>query len=595
MSARGEHPGALPAELSGFVERIAKRTKLWRRERAEVSRELTAHFADGLESGASAEELIEAFGEPKAAAKLIRRAKKRNRPLWWRTMAGTARAAALAAGGALALLFVAYAALFVIYYTGEPTIKRNYVAELNAEIDAIPKSERAWPVYLEAIRLLRDDTDWQRQNWVWAVAPTRDEAFEWVEARREGVEAIRDAASKPVMGYRFSARPDPQLRIAHGDEPDESEAIAEDDPANPVLIDVLLPYLGDVKRMTRMLWVDAHAAMASGDAERFERDVTAMFGVADQCRAGAFLIVDLVSVSIVDLAMQTMRESLVEAPDLLDEAAWRRLAHRMGSFPRDGEPIIRLSGERMLFDDFLQRFFTDDGDGGGVPTHAGMKLWGSVSGGSAASMESSVGDRVLGPISVATFGNRRELKAEYDRLLALALSESAAPLWEQGAGRLDAELEALNDDLVSRQRYAIIYALMPAVDRALRNAELLEMAREGTAAAIACELHRRRTGAWPTSWDELVPDLLPSTPIDRFTGEPMGLRVVDGQLRIYGVGADYDDDGGEWARDGQDRIVNNRAREWRPRGAPAEGRQITVNGDWVLFPTEPIPEETPEP
>src|SRR4051812_46111302 len=71
----------LPTPLQATVLRIAKRTRLWRMEKVEVAHELLAHFADGLDAGETPEKLIEKFGDERAAAKLIRRAKKRNRPL----------------------------------------------------------------------------------------------------------------------------------------------------------------------------------------------------------------------------------------------------------------------------------------------------------------------------------------------------------------------------------------------------------------------------------------------------------------------------------------------------------------------------------
>src|SRR5262249_24615218 len=45
-----------------------------------------AHFTDGIASGVSPEDLIQAFGDEANAAQLIRRAKRRNRPLYWHSL-----------------------------------------------------------------------------------------------------------------------------------------------------------------------------------------------------------------------------------------------------------------------------------------------------------------------------------------------------------------------------------------------------------------------------------------------------------------------------------------------------------------------------
>jgi len=128
----------------------------------------------------------------------------------------------------------------------------------------------------------------------------------------------------------------------------------------------------------------------------------------------------------------------------------------------------------------------------------------------------------------------------------------------------------------------ILYVLLPSFNHALLQAEFFETARAATTGAIAAELHRRRSGQWPASWSDLVPDLLPAPPIDRFTGEPLRLRVADGSLRIYSVGADMDDDGGASPVDSEGNVMNDAARRWRPGRADE-----AADGDWILLP--PIP------
>ena len=74
----------LPEPLRQTVRSVVRATHLWRSEKVDVAHELIDHFTDGLAAGRSAEALIESFGDPKQAARLIRRAKRRGRPLLWR-------------------------------------------------------------------------------------------------------------------------------------------------------------------------------------------------------------------------------------------------------------------------------------------------------------------------------------------------------------------------------------------------------------------------------------------------------------------------------------------------------------------------------
>ena len=50
----------LPAPALALVRRVVRRTRLWRAEKVDVAAELAAHFADGLEAGATVDELVAA-------------------------------------------------------------------------------------------------------------------------------------------------------------------------------------------------------------------------------------------------------------------------------------------------------------------------------------------------------------------------------------------------------------------------------------------------------------------------------------------------------------------------------------------------------
>ncbi|MCH9023186.1 MAG: hypothetical protein IID32_10545, partial [Planctomycetes bacterium] len=113
--------------------------------REDVKTELTDHFTDAIsdcktdeEKDTLAQTLIEQFGDPKLLAQLIRRAKKRCRPIWKKTLIRTAQATA-----ALLLFFCFYTWWFV---TGNPNVAIDYVARLNQMVQPqVPGNQNAWP------------------------------------------------------------------------------------------------------------------------------------------------------------------------------------------------------------------------------------------------------------------------------------------------------------------------------------------------------------------------------------------------------------------------------------------------------------------
>jgi hypothetical protein len=74
--------------------------------------------------------------------------------------------------------------------------------------------------------------------------------------------------------------------------------------------------------------------------------------------------------------------------------------------------------------------------------------------------------------------------------------------------------------------------------------------------ASALERHRLRQGSYPPTLETLVPDFLARVPVDPINGQPLryqlaGLAAAKGKdstsppYRLYSVGADFKDDGGD--------------------------------------------------
>ncbi len=101
----------LPDDAGKLILTTIRQTRLSPGEQACVAEELIAHFADGLEAGDSLDDLIEAFGDTRTTATLIRRAKQRCCPkprfTSWAVQSGIAFLIALSVGVAhFILIFI---------------------------------------------------------------------------------------------------------------------------------------------------------------------------------------------------------------------------------------------------------------------------------------------------------------------------------------------------------------------------------------------------------------------------------------------------------------------------------------------------------
>ncbi|MHC4102045.1 MAG: hypothetical protein ACYS15_04905 [Planctomycetota bacterium] len=554
----------LPDRLRVIVFDVVQRTRLWKTEKADVTIELVGHFADGLSSGADADSLEASFGSPPRAARLIRRAKRRQRPFVWKAWLRSLQVI----GILLTVIVAVYVAATVRLFVGSPNIAHDYLADLNAVAAAVAPTDRAWPVYRAAILELEEplaalDDDVRPGHAGWA------EARAYLESQAEALEMFRDAASRPGLGFVVG------YSIAEEDRVLWPEIEGEGRPAS--LASILLPYLTEFRTAGRLLALDAHRAAEVGDGALATANVEAILGIARHTRETPILINDLVSLALVRLAAATFGDLISEQPEVLTDGQLLDLAHRLAAV-QGGQLDVRLSGELLWFHDLMQRLYTDDGEGDGRITATGLQSLGSISAGSPAH---------TGPLAPAlglVVAGRREMTNEYLRWFAMAEAEFAKPLWRRDTGMLDREHQRLTNSRVYRARYLPIALILPVLSRLGVEPELVTQERDAVWVAIGLELYRRRAGYWPTSLDSLVPDLLPTVPLDRFDGNPLRYRLVDGRPLVYSVGRDRNDDQGQAPRNKAGRSVPERAR------LASHGEREPADGDWILWPRTPEPQ-----
>ncbi|MCA9019380.1 MAG: hypothetical protein KDA74_04510, partial [Planctomycetaceae bacterium] len=140
----------LSEPVLAVVLNVVQRTRLWLAEKRDVARELCAHFADGLERGESEAALIESFGSPQTAAKLIRRARLRNRPFHWRARRRVWQTLIVTS----ILILIPWSVVTVRLLVARPTIRFDVIQQMDDESRKISREERAWPLYLQGLAMV---------------------------------------------------------------------------------------------------------------------------------------------------------------------------------------------------------------------------------------------------------------------------------------------------------------------------------------------------------------------------------------------------------------------------------------------------------
>ncbi len=564
----------LPEPAMQLVQQVVKRTRLHQLEKVDVARELIAHFQDALELGHSVEQAMADFGNPHHVAKLIRRAKKRNRSIIWKMWARGWQAM-----GALVVLYVLAA---IVLALDKPVVTVDYIAKLNAPIEAVPQQERAWPDYRQAILALR--LSWEKGYPLWVerdperpttgnrqVQPSDPQwpaAVAYLREHSHELDLIRRGASKPALGLTVGHEGhwsgDDELMFFGENHviPDTSHDSYAEQLSSNTLINVFLPHLTRMRALGRVMTSDLHLAIEECDSERAIEDIEAIIGMAEQLRTREILIEQLVGLSLATMAGEQVQALLQHHADLLNNEQWEALAHLARLDDWDG---LSMEAEGWMFEDFVQRIY---GHTGRV-TLTGMRVYEAYLGNNSdISLDITVRHYLpaLTPVSATVLASRDDMLARYRELMALMQQDMQSPLRELLRGGSLAETQI---DTMNRVRYAPLYELLPAAVAAQRAVLGARAARRATMIAIAAELYRRDTGSYPADIQTLVPRYLSQAyPDESATSGTLLLKVIDGQLTVYGRGLDDDDDGGAPPKD----------YHW-----PALNRDQT-DGDWVLYP-----------
>jgi len=568
---------ALPAPIDARIRDTIRRTRLWSSERAEITRELVEHARDALESGVDPERIAEESGDPRVVARLVTRAARRKRPAYWKMY----RDARRVLGAALLLVVGTYAVLALRFYTGEPSITTDYIGVLNQHRERYDASEYAWPVYrdVDVAWQLHTNDEYERQRARAEEAkyaldpfdakaaaqipkpglrdplsmtpdhPDYDATAELHRAFRPEIERLIEASRRPLIGVLYSDRIR-EVEVARGVSYSDPLLPSADPAAQESFLAVLLPHLGMLRRFNTTLLFDAELAALDGDAARVVRNHRAIAGMTRQLSGEPrFIISDLVLTRVLRNAAERLGRTVEAHPDLLSRGELAELAHIYAS----ARAHIGMSSEieTLMFEDMLQRIYTDDGSGNGRLTPEGLELL-SLHAGLGNKMLDAFADGVpefyedaASPLSVSIVADRRAQR-EYFRAITDAF-ESVMRDGPGSFGHLDTLARRVDDDRTGlrRLRFLPVHVMSPSLDLVC---ELVFRARaeiDAVTIMLALETHRVRHGRYPDALAQLPTRLIPEIPEDPMDpGRPLKYTRTTSGYTIYSTGADGDDDGG---------------------------------------------------
>ncbi len=592
----------LPAPLQKRIAAIVGRTRLHASEQRDIARELISHCFEAIESAKDEPEILASLGDPKTIAPLLRRAAKRKRPLIYQLRRRAAQALLITFG--LSILF--YGLIAIRFYAGSPTIKTDYMAKINAPILAAPESDKAWPVYQQALiewyqieaRLVANtlvDPDEQNQLFVHpgphnlheipAGHPDREMTIEAMKAYRPTLDRVIDATRRPMIGMLLSD----QTREIQIEGTDRTLTVtsAPSSRSGP-LFQTLLPHLGQLRFLSKMLAFDSNIAIEEGDADRAAADIAALLRLSNQVKSEPFYISQLVSSTIYNFAQSQIHRLYVLSPGLLEREHVIELSHLLA----DARPqSLDMTSERDGFLDTLQRTFTDDGSGDGRMTPEGARFigefhrplldLGEIPELGMDSWLTQTSTKAAEPLASVLIASRAEQRRVYDELLAATAAAIAqGPQGLPAMWDWDTRMERLQTSPVTN--WSPVSILTPSFIKGVSTVFGSQARTDATGVLLAADAYRLDHGAWPESLDLLVPRYLPAIPDDPFEpGASILYKTTPSGPTIWFRGADGDNDNA--------RRVGASTDEYKARSFTrrySQGFTDIPDADWVVFPPD---------
>ena len=538
----------IPAAAAGFINRVISKMRYRRRVCRDVRAELAAHFEDELrgcktdeEKQQKALEVIAGFGDVKMLAVLLRRAKKRCRPLW-RTVA----ARSLQTAGLLILCLILYT---IWFSTGKPTISVDYVAMLNRmSRPEISNKDNAWPHLEKATSLYIDPNQDLREKipaFTNIGSPEYRDFAGLPEADRNAItEYVR--VNEQAWGEFVAASSKSCCYHEYGFDPNCSDR-------DKRMWSIILPHLSEFRGLARVGVWRCRIDIARGSIGEALNDCLTMARNAGHLQKLSTIVEQLTGLSLSGLANQEILRTL-ESTDLTAEQL-KDLQGQLAQVYADGYPVMNLEFDKMVFHDLVQHLFTDGGLGGG---HLIPASWAKIS-------DDREDERMfLVPLLVATsmvHARRDETLEVGDRIYDEQIKLARMTPYQQ---KHREDVPSANDILtsLSSRKFSVLHFIVPAFDRLSEIEFRGKASHQATLTILALARWRAEKGEYPASLDQLTAaGLLTDLPMDPFSDKPLIYRRTGDNFILYSLGPNFQDDGGEPGKG-----HNGRLEKWLDNG-----------------------------
>ena len=362
----------------------------------------------------------------------------------------------------LVAIALVYGLLWIRYATVDRVLAFDPVVAMNARFLDVPAENRGWPKMRKALVAMHADDP---------VAP----------------ELLREASRCEVLGF-YAGHPED---LSPEDKELWPELFSDEHPsknANPwsweqSAISILLPHLADLRKAALRL---KDHALSQGETGGLE-DLRAIRRLSVLSQEHPTLINQLVGMSMLSLEVDTMSRLLTAHGKTYSDEVLAAFEVELGLALEALTPL-NLEGEQIMFDDVLQRMYSDDGSGNGIFIgESGALLTEDASGftGYPIGLEQRL-TSLAAPFLAQWMPDRKTTRELYANTLAAQAEYCESPLWDRP------DIEGFDGT-----GNPIIDLLLPALTKAFDQVQLKRMELESMSLVLSAYRTRIRTGDFP--------------------------------------------------------------------------------------------------
>ena len=559
----------LPGSAGEYIKSVIKKMRYRKKVREEVLAELASDFEAELKECTSEEQkqqrsrqFVEEFGDAKLLGILLRRAKKRCRPLWRTVVARTFQAILVSI-----LCFIVYVGWFI---TGKPTINVDYIAQFNElSKPEISEKENAWQNYEKAMELYVEpneaiegikslvsfsgQTDFGQLNEI-----QQNEIKRWINENQPAWQQYMEAGRKPYFYTKYETGPREEEKL---------------------VLFILLPYIPPLRDLSRSGIWQSRLMMSQGKIEQAIENCLAVIRTGNHFYSKENIIEQLVGVALKKMGCEQIIQIVATNKLSLEEIIL--LKQQLSALYSKSCKNVDLAGERLMFLDVVQHMFTQGGPGGGHFVPGSLSViqedidyvddlfddffdYFSIGDSKIVKNITNVGAGLLHAGRDDTLAQAYRLFDRQEELLKMTPYQQY--LLNDGRELDDDELLSS----LSEHKYFLIHWFSPSIRAISIRVNNERVINRALITILALEQWHLEQGDYPEVLDELVEaGLLEQLPMDPWSDEPLIYKKTDDSFILYGVGRNFKDDHGQAVRDDNGNI-----------------NLLSEEGDWVFWPVQ---------